>query len=238
MIGNDSHLGISLAGDVTDFSNIKIIDILDSAWTKKKTIILLQILGYLDNPECVIAQFSDQSIRTALLRFQTDFSIPTDLNIDKHSLKTLTEHYLNSAKLELLPQRIKKNALIYDSLDILLIGYKYELELQLWVKARNSKSGYLALSSYEITDKNVSYLGPKSMRGDNLTPEGFYAVDFYPALKWSDFYLAFRVAYPNDADIARRNYWRIFTKPGGDINIHGCCISIGCLPIGNPAVTL
>jgi murein L,D-transpeptidase YafK len=37
-------------------------------------------------------------------------------------------------------------------------------------------------------------------------------------------------------DDARRSYWNIDGKAGGDINIHGCCISIGCIPLGNPAI--
>jgi len=234
LITNDSQLGISLTGTINNFSNEEIRYILDSAWVKKKTIILLQILGYLSNPECMIQNFTDQTIRNAMLQFKTDHSISFDLDIDKPSLAILYGRYLNSEREDLLPYRIVQNSLTYNSLDVLLIGYKNELELQLWVRARNSNSKYLRLKSFNITDSNVACLGPKSVLGDNLTPEGVYSVEFYSSLKWSDFYLAFRVSYPNDADIARRNYWGISAKPGGDINIHGCCISIGCIPIGNP----
>ena len=36
--------------------------------------------------------------------------------------------------------------------------------------------------------------------------------------------------------IYRRKFWQIWEKSGGDINIHGSCVSIGCIPIGNPDI--
>ena len=234
LIRNDSHLGVSLTGDINDYSNSEISAILDSAWIMKKSIILMQILGYLPNPECVIPIFGTLTPTNALLRLQNEDVIAGDLNDLKPIVNTLNQLYLTSKKNSHLSCLITKNALTYDSLDVLLITYKNELEMQLWVKKRKPHSKYLHLKSFKITDTNVANLGPKSKRGDNLTPEGFYSVDFYPALKWSDYYLAFRIPYPNDADIARRKYWGIEDKSGGDINIHGCCISIGCVPIGNP----
>src|SRR5205814_6993990 len=65
-------------------------------------------------------------------------------------------------------------------------------------------------------------LGPKLQAGDGQVPEGFYEISqFNP---WSQFLLSMRVSYPNALD-------RKLKHTGGDIFIHGNCVTIGCLPI-------
>ena len=65
--------------------------------------------------------------------------------------------------------------------------------------------------------------GPKRAQGDGQVPEGFYTISGWnPA---SSYHLSMRISYPNESDKilgARGN-------PGGDIFIHGRCVSIGCL---------
>jgi murein L,D-transpeptidase YafK len=72
--------------------------------------------------------------------------------------------------------------------------------------------------------------GPKRREGDLQVPEGVYEVDrFNPQ---SHFYLSLGLNYPNKAD-------RIFSdhaKPGGDIFIHGNCVTVGCMPLGDDAI--
>src|SRR5712691_1661125 len=58
--------------------------------------------------------------------------------------------------------------------------------------------------------------------GDGQVPEGFYEVS---ALNpWSRFLLSLKVSYPNALD-------RGFGRTGGDIFIHGSCVTTGCIPI-------
>jgi murein L,D-transpeptidase YafK len=65
-------------------------------------------------------------------------------------------------------------------------------------------------------------LGEKTRAGDGQVPEGFYQVSaLNPA---SQFLLSLRVSYPNARD-------RILKHGGGDIFIHGSCVTIGCIPI-------
>jgi murein L,D-transpeptidase YafK len=68
-------------------------------------------------------------------------------------------------------------------------------------------------------------LGPKNKQGDGQVPEGIYYIDrFNPS---SNFFLSLGLNYPNKSDLKRCK-----TKfPGGDIFIHGSCVSIGCLPM-------
>ncbi len=63
------------------------------------------------------------------------------------------------------------------------------------------------------------------MQGDGQVPEGFYYIDrFNP---YSNFYLSLGINYPNALD--KKN--AINSNPGGDIFIHGNCVTIGCIPI-------
>jgi murein L,D-transpeptidase YafK len=65
-------------------------------------------------------------------------------------------------------------------------------------------------------------LGEKTRAGDGQVPEGFYEISgLNPA---SNFLLSLRVSYPNQRD-------RRLRHTGGDIFIHGSCVTIGCIPI-------
>lgn len=231
---NDHHLGISLPDPVHEFSNEQITSVLDSAWTKKQIIIFLQISDYLENPICSEKKFSEYEINRALRNFELDTALRYKLVLNNHTLSVLFDRYLNSDEKQHLSYLIKQTGLTYNQVDILLIAYKKDLKLQIWIKEKNSNSKFLPLTSFKITDSSVAIPGPKSEYGDRLAPEGYYTMEYYPSFRWSDFYLAFRVSYPNEADLIRRRYWGISNKSGGDINIHGNCISIGCIPIGNP----
>ena len=62
-------------------------------------------------------------------------------------------------------------------------------------------------------------------QGDYQVPEGFYYInEFNPN---SNYHLSLGLNYPNASD-------RILSdslSPGGDIYIHGSCVSVGCIPV-------
>ena len=68
-------------------------------------------------------------------------------------------------------------------------------------------------------------MGPKRLQGDYQVPEGFYYInEFNPN---SNYHLSLGINYPNASD-------RILSdslRPGGEIYIHGSCVSIGCIPL-------
>lgn len=236
LLSNDSHLGVQLDCNINNASNQEIQVVLDKAWSKKKSTVLLQLLGYLPNPDCELPIFSDIEINNAMTRFKSDNSISEDLSTGHNINKILFNHYLNSNNQNQLPYLVQNKNLDYRYIDILFIAYKSELTFQVWAKKKHQNSAYTFIESFTITNSTVAIPGPKSKLGDSLTPEGIYSVDFYSSFRWSDFYLAFRISYPNKLDHLRRSYWNSGGKPGGDINIHGCCVSIGCLPLGNPVI--
>jgi len=109
-----------------------------------------------------------------------------------------------------------------------LRAFKLEQQLELWAYA-DSARGYILVKTYPFT-AYCGDLGPKRKQGDMQIPEGFYHItDFNPV---SSFHLSMGVNYPNASDRILGNQ----ANPGGDIRIHGCAVTIGCIPIGDAAI--
>jgi murein L,D-transpeptidase YafK len=91
-------------------------------------------------------------------------------------------------------------------------------------KKNTSDQEFLHIKTYTVCATS-GLIGPKRMQGDLQIPEGFYYIDrFNP---YSNFYLSLGINYPNTSDriLGDKN------NLGGDIFIHGDCVTIGCLPI-------
>ncbi len=101
--------------------------------------------------------------------------------------------------------------------------YKQERVLEVWVKSEEL-GRYTQLCDYNICESS-GILGPKRKEGDFQTPEGIYYINvFNPESKY---HLSLGIDYPNASDL-------IFSdkeRPGGDIYIHGDCVTIGCIPL-------
>lgn len=115
------------------------------------------------------------------------------------------------------------NQIQENALQILLIAYKSEQILELYAKNKTDQT-YTKIANYRVCEQSGE-LGPKSEEGDGQVPEGFYYIDRYnPA---STYYLSLGVNYPNQADRIRSKATRL----GGNIFVHGQCVTIGCLPM-------
>jgi murein L,D-transpeptidase YafK len=122
-----------------------------------------------------------------------------------------------------LEARFRRANLRYPPGEIFLRVFKLEGEMELW--ARNDREGaFVLVKAYPVCASSGA-VGPKRREGDLQVPEGFYRVSgFNP---WSRFHLSLRVDYPNASD-------RILGEGphlGGDIFIHGSCVTIGCIPL-------
>jgi murein L,D-transpeptidase YafK len=118
---------------------------------------------------------------------------------------------------------LKGNQIDRDELKIYLRAFKNEKQIELWGK-NSSDTKYSLIKTYEIC-RTSGRLGPKRKQGDLQIPEGFYHIDrFNP---YSNFYLSLGINYPNKSD----RILGVKNKLGGDIFIHGACVTIGCLPI-------
>ena len=101
--------------------------------------------------------------------------------------------------------------------------FKQERIVELWAFSKKDDK-FRKVTSYPICSSSGK-LGPKRMEGDLQVQEGFCHVNrFNPA---SRFYLSLGINYPNAAD----RILGVQGSLGGDIFIHGDCVTIGCVPI-------
>ncbi|HXD93704.1 MAG TPA: L,D-transpeptidase family protein [Bacteroidia bacterium] len=121
-----------------------------------------------------------------------------------------------------ISKNFKEKGIDSNDFNVLIRVFKEEKTVELWLKAKNVAK-YIYYTSYSIC-RSSGVLGPKRTEGDLQVPEGFYKVNFFNA--YSDYYLAMQVDYPNQSDkiLGRKPF-------GGEIMIHGNCVTIGCIPI-------
>jgi murein L,D-transpeptidase YafK len=106
---------------------------------------------------------------------------------------------------------------------IYIRSFKYDRQLEVWVKT-DSSNKFRLFKSYKICMQSGT-MGPKRMEGDYQVPEGFYYINDFNAN--STYHLSLGLNYPNPADKLLSDSMR----PGGDIYIHGSCVTVGCIPI-------
>ena len=106
-----------------------------------------------------------------------------------------------------------------------LRAFKMEGEFEVWVRDRKSTSTkFTLIKTYSIW-KSSGTLGPKRKEGDGQVPEGLYNISSYNPN--SAYHLGMLVNYPNKSDIIRSDK----NSPGGQIMVHGDCVTIGCIPL-------
>jgi murein L,D-transpeptidase YafK len=122
-----------------------------------------------------------------------------------------------------LKKQVAAKKLVWPLKNIYIRSFKYNSELEVW--ARNSKSdSFSFFKKYKICAL-AGTMGPKRMEGDYQVPEGFYYINDFNAN--SIYHLSLGLNYPNPADKLLSDAMR----PGGDIYIHGSCVTVGCIPI-------
>lgn len=131
-------------------------------------------------------------------------------------------------KLTIVEQQLKQLGLDKDNLNILITAFKEEKELVIYAKSKTATS-YKKLITYSICASSGE-LGPKSKQGDGQVPEGFYHIDRYNPS--SLYYLSLGINYPNQSDKIQSAAQNL----GGDIFIHGECVTIGCMPMTNDKI--
>lgn len=126
-------------------------------------------------------------------------------------------------KEDTLRKQFEEKNLLWPARFIYIRSFKYDSQLEVWVK-NDIKEPYQLFKTYKVCAL-AGTLGPKRMAGDFQVPEGFYYIsEFNPK---SSYYLSLGINYPNASD-------RILSdslEPGGDIYIHGSCVTVGCIPI-------
>ncbi|MCC7303368.1 MAG: L,D-transpeptidase family protein [Bacteroidia bacterium] len=128
-----------------------------------------------------------------------------------------------SAKYEAIKKALDARGIPAGKLNICLVGYKEEQVLELWVR-KGTEGKYSLYGTYPVCASSGT-IGPKRRAGDGQVPEGFYHIDRYNP--YSNFHLSLGVSYPNASDRILGTRGSL----GGDIFIHGSCVTIGCMPL-------
>lgn len=233
---NNSGLGIRVSGSLRDATTEEIEDAINNVWIRKKTMILLQLMGFWQNPISYPRYMNNNDYIERLTELRQTCNINTDIGINEQTVNILEDIYISSATGNSLPKLLRDNNISYANAEIYIRVFKRELRVELFAKEKNTNNQYMFIKSYRVLNSVVSEQGPKTREGDCLTPEGLYRLIYGNCWRWSDFYLAFKISYPNRADRIRRGFWNIGYGIGGDINFHGCTASIGCIPIGNSSI--
>ena len=126
-------------------------------------------------------------------------------------------------KEDTLRKQFHEKGLQWPAKYIYLRSFKYDSQLEVWVKDEKN-AAFKHFKTYKVCAM-AGTLGPKRMEGDYQVPEGFYYInEFNPR---SVYHLSLGLNYPNASD----RYLSDAIQPGGDIYIHGSCVTTGCIPI-------
>ncbi len=126
-------------------------------------------------------------------------------------------------KEDTLMKQFQQKGLSWPAKYVYIRSFKYDSEMELWVKNKKEEK-FKLFKTYKICAL-AGTLGPKRMSGDYQVPEGFYYItEFNPK---SLYHLSLELNYPNASDRLLSD----LSQPGGDIYIHGSCVTTGCIPI-------
>jgi murein L,D-transpeptidase YafK len=129
-----------------------------------------------------------------------------------------------------LKKQFEAKKLEWPPREVYIRSFKYDRQLEVWVKGDSSRH-FKLFKTYRVCVQS-GQLGPKRMEGDFQVPEGFYYINqFNPN---SNYHLALGLNYPNASDKIITDSMHL--RPGGNIFIHGDCVSTGCIPITDTCI--
>ena len=105
---------------------------------------------------------------------------------------------------------------------------KQEKRLEVW--GERTDGAFAFVHAYPVCALG-STPGPKRSQGDGMTPEGIYRISLFNPN--SLFHLSMKIDYPNASDRMLGERGRL----GGDVFIHGNCVTAGCVAIGDDGIT-
>jgi murein L,D-transpeptidase YafK len=123
-----------------------------------------------------------------------------------------------------LAARFQQANITQPAAEVFVRVFKRDRELEVWVRPEGATQ-FRHLTTYPICAA-AGKPGPKQRQGDMQVPEGFYFIDLFNPV--SQYHLSLRINYPNERDVRASNGRG---RLGGDIYIHGDCVSAGCLAL-------
>lgn len=163
-----------------------------------------------------------RKIAVLLLSIMTlSFASPGDFKSDQLRYERVRLAF--DEKAEIVDALLKPHGIDRANMEVFFRAFKEEMRFQVFARNKGD-AAYKLVKEYNFCMLSGK-IGPKRKEGDGQVPEGFYHIDrFNP---FSNFHLSLGINYPNASD-------RILSdkrRPGGDIFIHGDCVSIGCIPL-------
>ncbi len=131
-------------------------------------------------------------------------------------------------KEDTLQKQFADKKLIWPAKYIYIRSFKYDSQLEVWVKNEMDEK-FKLFKTYKVCAM-AGTLGPKRMEGDYQVPEGFYYINMFNPK--SSYHLSLGLNYPNASDKILSDFF----KPGGEIFIHGSCVTVGCIPVTDEQV--
>ncbi|MBA7548346.1 hypothetical protein ES705_40798 [subsurface metagenome] len=131
-------------------------------------------------------------------------------------------------KWNLINNNLKTLEINPQDMELYLRVFKLEKEIEVWAKNKSDER-YTKVITYDIC-RLSGQLGPKRRQGDFQVPEGFYHINLFNPK--SNYHLSLGINYPNKSD----QLLGVKNNLGGDIFIHGKCVTIGSLPITNDKI--
>lgn len=153
--------------------------------------------------------------------FTLNFSVDSGFSASQKKYPRVKTAY--AEKLDTVKKWLKAENIDISTVNIFIRAFKKEQLIEVWAKNK-AQTQYIHLHDFDICESS-GVLGPKRKQGDGQVPEGFYFIDrFNPS---SNFYLSLGLNYPNESD----KILGVKGNLGGDVFIHGNCVTIGCMPI-------
>ncbi|MCW3077380.1 MAG: Pollen allergen Poa pIX/Phl pVI [Bacteroidetes bacterium] len=159
----------------------------------------------------------------ALLSFNIQ---PPNFKAEQVTYPRVKAAYTN--KWENLKKELAGKKISDSNFELHLRNFKSEKLLEMWARNKGDKQFQL-IKTFKVCALSGD-LGPKRKEGDGQVPEGFYEVSRFNPM--SDYHLGLKINYPNQSDRIKAKG----NRPGGDIMIHGNCVTIGCIPIENDPI--
>lgn len=126
-------------------------------------------------------------------------------------------------KADTLKSQFKQKGLAWPAKYLYFRSFKWDSQFEVWVK-NDLNEQFKLFKSYKVCAL-AGTMGPKRMEGDYQVPEGFYYInEFNPK---SSYHLSLGLNYPNESDKVLSDE----QMPGGEIFIHGSCVTVGCIPL-------
>ena len=146
----------------------------------------------------------------------------------ERSIQDVLKKYGATARARLEPGFAAAD-IAYPPARVTFVALKREKQLEVWAANRED---WALIKSYPVCAASGNE-GPKLREGDLQVPEGIYPLTVLNPN--SGFHLSIRIGYPNAFDRAMAEK-EGRTDLGGDIYLHGKCVSIGCLAMGDEAI--